>query len=240
MLSTQQEKLFTKMARRLNEPQSFLLFSQQKNNYGVMVKRNKWSKPVIRLNTDTIELFIKQDLLTASQKRKGFYVLSEAGVKRYYRLNKPGGYLAQHQHMEINVTGEMVNISGSPVSWLRRHNGQGSIMFSEGELAAAERLCADYEVSQSFQRLTVDLSRPLIGKRLPRSGQSLPDRVIDASRRVEKALTYVGDDLGEILKLICFEMLGLEKAEKKLGWPRRSGKLVLKISLRRLKRFYGI
>ena len=71
------------------------------------------------------------------------------------------------------------------------------------------------------------------------SASDLPDRVLDASRRVEKALEHIGSDLNDILRLICLDMVGLERAEKKLGWPRRSGKLVLKIALNRLQKFYA-
>ena len=139
--------------------------------------------------------------------------------------------------MDMAVNGSSFNLDASPVSWLRRHGGQGSVFFDENELAAAERLCADYEASLTVKCITSDLSRQGI-KTQTGQGYSVSDRALDASRRIDRALDFVGEDLNEILKLICLEMLGLEKAEKKLGWPRRSGKLVLKIALRRLSRFY--
>ncbi|MGC6471935.1 MAG: DUF6456 domain-containing protein [Parvibaculales bacterium] len=237
-MTNDEEKLFLKMARRLSEPQAFLLLLENSGDFGVMVRRNKWRKPVIRLPAETVQGFIKNDWLLASGTRDGFFVLSEAGVKCYRRQTELQGFLAQHQEMEMAANGTLLNVDVSPVNWLRRHNRQGKVFFSETELAAAERLCADHEASLAVNNMTPDLSRQGIRSRVV-EGYNVTDRALDASRRVDRALDYVGEDLDEILKLTCLNMLGLEKAERRLGWPRRSGKLVLKIALRRLNRFYA-
>ena len=237
-MTNNQQKNFIKMARRLSEPQSFLLYLETSGEYGVMVSRNKWRKPVMRLEEKTVEAYIKNDWLLASRKVEGFVVLSDAGAKRYRRHTQPQGFLAQHQEMDMTVNGPLVNVDASPVNWLRRHNRQGCVFFGEGELAAAERLCSDYEASLVVTRMTPDLKRQGI-KSAGAQGFNVTDYALDASRRVDRALDYVGEDLNEILQLICLNMLGLEQAEKRLGWPRRSGKLVLKIALRRLSRYYS-
>jgi hypothetical protein len=53
-------------------------------------------------------------------------------------------------------------------------------------------------------------------------------------------LEAVGPGLREILEHVCFAGSALEAAERGLGLPRRSGKMVLKLALQRLAAHYGI
>ncbi|MFP4003568.1 MAG: DUF6456 domain-containing protein, partial [Alphaproteobacteria bacterium] len=49
-----------------------------------------------------------------------------------------------------------------------------------------------------------------------------------------------GPGLADALLQVCCHLKGLEEAERALGWPRRSGKLVLAIALERLAVHYGM
>ncbi|HAR51660.1 MAG TPA: helix-turn-helix domain containing protein, partial [Roseovarius nubinhibens] len=48
----------------------------------------------------------------------------------------------------------------------------------------------------------------------------------------------LGPGLGDIALRCCCHLEGLESAERRMGWSARSGKIVLRIALQRLKRFY--
>ena len=48
----------------------------------------------------------------------------------------------------------------------------------------------------------------------------------------------LGPGLADVVMRVCCFLEGLESAEKRLGWSARSGKIVLKIGLQRLKRHY--
>lgn len=52
------------------------------------------------------------------------------------------------------------------------------------------------------------------------------------------ALSDLGPGLGDVALRCCCFLEGLEQAEKRLGWSARSGKIVLRIALQRLKRHY--
>jgi len=52
------------------------------------------------------------------------------------------------------------------------------------------------------------------------------------------ALRELGPGLGDVALNCCCHLEGLEKAEKRMGWSARSGKIVLRIALQRLKRQY--
>ena len=53
------------------------------------------------------------------------------------------------------------------------------------------------------------------------------------------ALQDLGPGLSDVALRCCCYLEGLEMAEKKLGWSARSGKIVLRIALQRLKRHYA-
>jgi len=59
-----------------------------------------------------------------------------------------------------------------------------------------------------------------------------------ARERVSEALRDLGPGLGDIALRCCCYLEGMEAAEKRMGWSARSGKIVLRIALQRLKRHY--
>ena len=59
-----------------------------------------------------------------------------------------------------------------------------------------------------------------------------------ARGRVAHALKDLGPGLSDVVLRCCCYLEGLEAAEKKLGWSARSGKIVLRIALMRLKQHY--
>ena len=48
----------------------------------------------------------------------------------------------------------------------------------------------------------------------------------------------LGPGLGDMALRCCCFLEGLETAEKRMGWSARSGKIVLRIALQRLRRHY--
>ena len=75
---------------------------------------------------------------------------------------------------------------------------------------------------------------------LPPDGLATADRVVAARSRVDQALKAAGEGLATILLEVCCLERGLEAAERRLGWPSRSGKLVLRLALGRLAVHYGL
>jgi hypothetical protein len=55
---------------------------------------------------------------------------------------------------------------------------------------------------------------------------------------MQAALRDLGPGLGDVALRCCCYLEGLETAEKELGWSARSGKIVLRIALQRLRRHY--
>ena len=128
-----------------------------------------------------------------------------------------------------------VNVAESPIAWLAARG-----MLTGAQLGAGERLRADYERAGLAARVTMrwDAAPPAKGRGgIGASDASLAR--IDAHRRFHTAIDHVGPGLADICWRVICAGEGIGCAEKGLGWPARSGKLVLGLALDRLARFYG-
>lgn len=135
-----------------------------------------------------------------------------------------------------------VNLAESPLGWLARRRGRdGRPLISAAQVEAGERLRSDFELAGMTPRLVrgYDAS-PVSGGR--RSAPASPDPTgaqIDARRRLDAAVAAAGPGLSDVLIRVCCFLEGLEEAERQLGWPTRSAKVVLSIALDRLADHYA-
>ncbi|HEY7766258.1 MAG TPA: DUF6456 domain-containing protein [Aestuariivirgaceae bacterium] len=135
------------------------------------------------------------------------------------------------------------NCAESPLSWLRmRKDGSGRPLISAEQHGAGLRLHGDFMTAALGPRTTSAWIGP-VGYGDRRScGDLMHDgeRALAARQRYHRALDAVGPELSGILVEICCHATGIEAAERMLGLPRRSGKVVLDLALTRLTRFYGM
>ncbi len=132
------------------------------------------------------------------------------------------------------------NVLESPLSVLaRRKDKDGKPFLPDDLVAAGERLREDFEVGQMGPRVAQNWDRFLTmgdrGTFRPESGGFGPEGARD---RVAAALKDLGPGLGDVVLRCCCFLEGMEQAEKRMGWSARSGKIVLKIALQRLRRHY--
>ncbi|MEL6449717.1 MAG: DUF6456 domain-containing protein [Pseudomonadota bacterium] len=133
------------------------------------------------------------------------------------------------------------NLAESPLTALaRRRDKDGSPFLGDDLVTAGERLREDFELAQMGPRVAQNWDRFLTGGGRGGFGQDSgigngPER---ARGRVADALKDLGPGLSDVVLRCCCYLEGLESAEKKLGWSARSGKIVLRIALMRLKQHY--
>ncbi|MEO9600368.1 DUF6456 domain-containing protein [Parasphingorhabdus sp.] len=130
-----------------------------------------------------------------------------------------------------------VNLAESPLGWL---HARGHL--TDRQFDAGEKLRADWERANLAPSVTMrwDVVSVAGGKRSAPAILNETEAQLAAKQRFTNAVDYLGSDLSDIAWRIICGGEGMPVAEKNLGWPARSGKLVLKIALDRLAIFYRL
>ncbi|MDU9003193.1 DUF6456 domain-containing protein [Sedimentitalea todarodis] len=133
------------------------------------------------------------------------------------------------------------NLSESPlIALARRKDRDGKPFLEDALVRVGERLREDFELAQMGPRVAQNWDHFLTGGGRGGFGAG-PDagtRPSEARDRVAQALSNLGPGLSDVALRCCCYLEGLETAEKKMGWSARSGKIVLRIALQRLKQHY--
>lgn len=177
--------------------------------------------------------------------------LGKAALRRH--LAGADGFAVQHQtRVAVGIVDEalggastvIVNADESPLARLARAKGRdGAALLSPEEVAAGERLRADFTRGQMMPRVTANWSLAGGGRRRGGGGggmAEMSDAIVAARQRVDHALAAVGPDFAGLLLDVCCFLKGVEAVERERAWPVRSAKLVLRLALASLARHYGL
>lgn len=129
----------------------------------------------------------------------------------------------------------------SPIAALgRRRDKSGQPFLTDTLVQAGERLREDFELAQMDDTTTPNWDEFVASDPKPGTSQAVTTLSASgrASARVQEALSNLGPGLSDVALRCCCYLEGLETTEKHLGWSARSGKVVLRIALLRLKRHY--
>ena len=252
-----------RILRRLAEPDAVMAISPGMDK-AVVVRETAEGRPVRTgvLDRAVAEAFAVKDWISGTTKgRISRYHITHAGraaLKRLLAENEaarqgfaeaPAAFGDQHRTFGERELRDgdgkpskriRYNVLESPVAALSRRKGRdGKPFLSDGLVAAGERLREDFELAQMGPRVAQNWDRFLTGGDRgvfgSGSGSSGPEAARD---RVAAALSDLGPGLGDVVLRCCCFLEGMEQAEKRMGWSARSGKIVLKIALQRLKRHY--
>lgn len=133
------------------------------------------------------------------------------------------------------------NLSESPlIALARRKDRDGKPFLEDALVRAGERLREDFELAQMGPQVAQNWERFLTGGGRGgfAAGTDVGTRPSEARDRVARALSNLGPGLSDVALRCCCYLEGLETAEKKMGWSARSGKIVLRIALQRLRHHY--
>ena len=122
-----------------------------------------------------------------------------------------------------------------PVKILARKKMPNGDPFLEAEhVAAADFMSEDFRLS-GFEEHPVGSMNELLEYVYP---SETDGAILRSHERLVAALDALGPDLGDIALRCCCMGEGVETAERRMGWSARSGKIVLRIALRRLAMHY--
>jgi len=226
--------------------------------FGVFPDADRRRRPLAKLGEEAVRRLVSDGVIAPCLRKDRnddrWLELTDEGRARLRRDARGGAdaFRAQHQERAAAPVDDRstargrveINLTESPLAWLARRAGPRGEKFLTGrELAAGERLRADYHRAQYIGRLTSDWTAAPQGSTARGPGQgrfNTGESAVAARDRIAGALRAVGDQLDGVLSAVCLEGRGLDDIERGFGWPRRSGKLVLKIALGRLADHYGM
>lgn len=130
-----------------------------------------------------------------------------------------------------------MNMAESPLGWL---HARGHL--TDRQFDAGEKLRYDWERASLSPNITMRWdAAPSVSNRWPSTDRlTMTELQIASKQRFDQALSSIGKDLCDISWRVICGGEGVPTAERNLGWPVRSGKLVLKIALDRLADFYRL
>jgi hypothetical protein len=167
----------------------------------------------------------------------------DAGTPDSFR-RQHGGVTRRKRGPGETAVATFANEAESPLAWLARRKGpDGRTFISPTQLAAGERLRADFTRAGLTPRMTANWSAPIAQGRRGGSGESAAafnDLVIAAKERLARTLGSAGPEFAGLLLDVCCFLKGLETVERERGWPPRTARIVLTLALDRLARHYGI
>ncbi|WP_017670659.1 DUF6456 domain-containing protein [Blastomonas sp. AAP53] len=130
-----------------------------------------------------------------------------------------------------------VNLAESPLGWLFARG-----LIDQRQFDAGEKLRADWERANLAPSITMrwDAAPISSGSRCSDGHLEPTERQTAARQRFDAAMTALGRDLNDIAWRVICSGEAMPVAEKALGWPVRSGRLVLRMALDRLADFYRL
>ncbi|MGI9365333.1 MAG: DUF6456 domain-containing protein [Rhizobiaceae bacterium] len=199
----------------------------------------------------SLESLVCEDLLVQPKRQ---YRLSKSGKARVKRLRSGASPSDPHQEQHRRTVADSIMLNGvkqsvfrnlneSPLGRLSGHKGpDGTPWLGDADVAAGERLRRDFTKARLMQDVGSNWSIGLgvSGKSSGSGGNAdLTEAALDARDRLNRALDYVGPEIGQVLTDVCCYLKGLETVERERRWPPRSAKLLLRAGLGLLSRFYG-
>lgn len=237
-----------RVLRRLAEPGAVMAVAQDMERAVVLRDGASGAVRLAVLDRPVAEAFALRDwIVCAIPGRVARYEITAAGRSALRRLlaeddPAPAAPVARAFGDDEGRRTRPVTPESPVTALARRRDRDGKSFLTSEQVAAAERLREDFEISQMGPRVAQDWDRFLTGptSQAPRSGGGAGGgRGASAARqRVSAALQDLGPGLADLVLRCCCHLEGLETAERHLGWSARSGKIVLRIALLRLQRHY--
>lgn len=245
-----------RILRRLGEPAAVLAVARDLEKAAVLRQgADGQTTRIAVVDRAVAEAFAVRDWIAPrSRGRVTTYAITEAGHAALRRLlaeqearrrgsepapfsRQHGDWMGSHDEKSDRIRGHRAE---SPLAILARRKGPDGQPFLGPDLVAAgERLREDFEIAQMGPRVAQNWDRFLTGpEHGTRTGSGPAEGPRAARERVLAALRDLGPGLGDVVLRCCCFLEGMEQAEKRLGWSARSGKIVLRIALQRLKRHY--
>jgi hypothetical protein len=229
---------------RLAAPQAVMARDRNGEGFGVFPNADRRRRPLVRVSALEARTLEAEGAIRRAGDDE--FVLSEAGRARVRREGSAPAEQFAAQHRAI-VDRSVIDAEGARnvrgyerAPALRRlaalKDGAGKPWLEPGELAAAAKVLADWEMAERGLVRGSDWAAPPMGSspRAANGAEAALAQRCDARRRVADALATLAPSLRRVVERVCLYEEGLEALERAEAWPARSGKLALKLALSQL------
>jgi hypothetical protein len=167
-------------------------------------------------------------------KKKVEYLHKDPRLLAERALPDPDGNMRKDVKPRRTVT---VNLAESPLAWLHTYGH-----LNERQFLAGEKLRSDFEAAGLGARTTMVWDHmPVSRSKRSAAGTFTPtDHALAAKQRFNGGIEALGRDLSDVAWRVICAGESVPVVEKCMGWPARSGKLVLRIALDRLGDYYRL
>lgn len=234
------KRILRQYGKKLMQPTAYLSFYDDAH-FGLYREGQKTGKPQAKIETVHVMAWEKADLVHGRQR----LYLSEVGRAFLRRQNGEQGvsaFLAQHKlTKEATHDASLRQTQTAPLQWLRARKQDKRFGLKDVDFEAGEMLAQIYDRAAFHPRQTMNWQRTVfVDGASSYAAVDAPSHVLDARRKLNAALEYVGPGLSDVALAVCCAEVGLEECERGFALPKRSGKLMLKMALTRLSVFYGL
>ncbi len=146
-------------------------------------------------------------------------------------------FASQHRVAGRDTAGRHINLNESPLARLASIN-----YLQPHHVLAGERFRKLVERAGLRPRIVMTYNPDPVSSKRGRSfgGTDIPDMAVDARVALQRIYAALPADCTGILFDVCGYEKGLQQVETERRWPRRSAKLVLRISLDQLAQYFGL
>ena len=247
-----------RILRRLCEPGAVLAVAREMES-AVVVREGQAGEQLRTavVDSDIAQAMALKDWISCRDPdcRVARYFITNTGRAALRRLtaedeNRASGFAEKKAPADGDAGWDIAAIEGEPrpahryhatesplVGLARRRDRDGELFLSRDLVAAGERLREDFELAQVGAQGVESWEAFVTGDVVELRPEASAGATA-AKTRVRDALRDLGPGLGDVVLRCCCYLEGLEQTEKNMGWSARSGKIVLRIALQRLKRHY--
>lgn len=232
----------------LRRPGSRVFLPAHADTGGIFIHKDGKTSLLARIDSRDIDRLVAEGRLREIERtKKGRHLRPVASGKGTAATRRNASWLAAERIFKTPDGGGRtirVSLGESPIGLLsRRKDSRGRPFLSPEEVAAGERLRADFERSQLGPAVAQDWRRFLTagvegGGRCSAQERDIDEGAAASRARLHAALDAIGPGLADAALRVCCFLEGLETMESAMNWSARSGKIVLKIALQRLAEFY--
>ncbi|MCB9993416.1 MAG: hypothetical protein H6873_07140 [Hyphomicrobiaceae bacterium] len=184
-----------------------------------------------------VALLVSQGILT----HRGDLIEARPEAQSWLRRQRLAESAAKSKKAPLVATVPGLNLAESPLSRLASIKEDGAPFLAPHLVLAGERFARLYERAHLRQRVTMsyDPTGKIDGSPA-RSADGVTDIGLDARNRLDALLQALPEDAARAVAGVCGQQKGLQLIEQERHWPRRSGKMLLRIGLELLAREMGL